>query len=528
MKNLKIYFFVLQSFFSVMVTAQISPGKLSLAHANLEGITNCTKCHVIGEKETTSKCLECHVEINSLIKQNKGYHASTEVKDKRCAECHGEHYGREFQLVIMDTTSFNHDLTAYSLVGKHNKIKCSDCHNENLIKDKLSQKKSQTYLGLGTDCLSCHTDTHQSTLSTNCLNCHNQDAFKPATLFDHNNSAYKLQGKHQEVSCEKCHKIELKNGDKFQQFKGVAYQNCTNCHQDTHENRFGNDCLKCHNYFSFKSTSNTLNNFNHNQTKYPLKGAHQNVDCKECHKTNYTASLKYGKCTDCHSDYHEGQLLKPGLKMDCSDCHSVNNFTSTNFTIEKHNTTKFQLEGAHLAVPCFLCHKTTEKWNFRNLGNTCSDCHKNIHDTYFDKKYMPDNDCKICHSVDIWSDIKFDHAKTEYNLEGKHKEASCRDCHFKESVEGKQQQFRWEENTCTNCHLDQHYGQFDNNGNTTCSDCHTFENWQPSLFDHNQTRFKLDGEHRDVSCIKCHPLVVEPNYSYHIYKLTDISCASCH
>ena len=68
--------------------AQISPGRLSSAHAHLEGLSNCTKCHVLGNKETSSKCLECHVEIKKLISARKGYHSSTIVTGKECHECH--------------------------------------------------------------------------------------------------------------------------------------------------------------------------------------------------------------------------------------------------------------------------------------------------------------------------------------------------------------------------------------------------------------------------------------------------------
>ena len=30
--------------------AQISPGELTKSHAHLEGMLNCTKCHVLGDK----------------------------------------------------------------------------------------------------------------------------------------------------------------------------------------------------------------------------------------------------------------------------------------------------------------------------------------------------------------------------------------------------------------------------------------------------------------------------------------------
>ena len=40
-------------------------------------------------------------------------------------------------------------------------------------------------MGLEEECLSCHNDFHQQTLSNDCLNCHVMDAFKPVTNFDH-------------------------------------------------------------------------------------------------------------------------------------------------------------------------------------------------------------------------------------------------------------------------------------------------------------------------------------------------------
>jgi hypothetical protein len=40
------------------LSAQISPGDLSNPHSNLEGISNCTQCHVLGNKQTNEKCLD--------------------------------------------------------------------------------------------------------------------------------------------------------------------------------------------------------------------------------------------------------------------------------------------------------------------------------------------------------------------------------------------------------------------------------------------------------------------------------------
>ncbi|MGA8264330.1 MAG: hypothetical protein WB779_07810, partial [Ignavibacteriaceae bacterium] len=68
------------------IYAQLSPGDLTKAHANLEGLSNCTKCHELGDKVTNTKCLDCHKDINSLLVKNMGYHSSPEVKNKECSK----------------------------------------------------------------------------------------------------------------------------------------------------------------------------------------------------------------------------------------------------------------------------------------------------------------------------------------------------------------------------------------------------------------------------------------------------------
>ncbi len=513
--------------FSFQVFAQLSPGDLSKAHAHLEGMKNCTNCHVLGEKETTSKCLECHKEIQQLINKKEGYHASSEVAGKKCAECHGEHFGRDFQITRFDEDKFDHNLTGYKLEEKHSEIKCVDCHKPELIDKNISQKKGETFLGLGTECLSCHNDFHQKTLAANCTSCHNQTAFRPATGFEHSQTKFKLIGKHKEQECVACHKTTQKNGQKFQEFAGIEFANCTNCHKDVHENKFGNDCRKCHNEFSFTQVKN-LNGFNHNQTDYPLLGKHQSVNCKACHKTSVTKAVKHNLCSDCHTDYHKSQFVKNGMSPDCNECHTVNGFTSSNFTIEKHKQTKFPLEGAHLATPCFICHKPGKDWNFANMGNRCIDCHDNIHKAVISEKYLPENDCKYCHSSSVWSEIRFDHNQTEFKLEGKHQGINCRICHFSEKDGITAQQFTNLSTSCDQCHQDVHFKQFEVNKRTECERCHTSNSWKPEKFNHNIARFKLDGEHVGLQCIQCHKPADGLIKNYIVYKFEAITCASCH
>lgn len=506
--------------------SQISPGELVKAHAHLEGMSNCTQCHTLGAKVSNSKCLVCHTEIKERVDLQKGYHSSAEVKGKECASCHNDHHGRSFQIIRFDTAKFQHDLTGFKLEGAHSKQKCNACHASKFISDKKLKSKPKTYLGLKTDCLSCHTDYHQKTLPGSCSNCHGQQSFKPAVKFSHAKTKFPLVGKHQTVDCSKCHAVETREGKPFQRFAGVQFANCTNCHTDVHENKFGQNCKECHSESSFHDIKSNKK-FDHSKTGFALEGKHINVSCASCHKTNVTAPLKHSNCTDCHTDYHKGQFAKSGKSPDCNKCHTVNGFTPSNFTIENHNQCDFKLQGAHVAVACIECHKKKDNWSFRNVGKSCVDCHKNIHKSTIQQKYYPEENCKICHTETKWDEVKFDHSKTNFQLTGAHVNASCRDCHFdSDKPVNEQQKFTGLPKTCTSCHTDNHNRQFEKNGITDCNECHGTENWQASKFNHNNTAFKLDGKHENVACAKCHKQ--EQGQKFIQYKIKDFKCETCH
>ncbi|MCK5703630.1 MAG: cytochrome c family protein, partial [Cyclobacteriaceae bacterium] len=109
---------VLCFFVAISANAQISPGDLSNAHADMEGIMNCTKCHVLGGEVSNEKCLDCHLELKTRIDQKKGYHVSDEVKNKDCTTCHSDHHGRNFEMVRFNEDDFRHQLTGYELTGQ--------------------------------------------------------------------------------------------------------------------------------------------------------------------------------------------------------------------------------------------------------------------------------------------------------------------------------------------------------------------------------------------------------------------------
>jgi hypothetical protein len=295
-----------------------------------------------------------------------------------------------------------------------------------------------------------------------------------------------------------------------------------------HQNKFGQDCKKCHTDESFHLVKG-IGTFDHDKTNYKLTGKHIIVSCKSCHKASLTTPVKHEKCSDCHIDYHKKEFAANGKSPDCSDCHNNIGFTPSMFSFEKHNQSKFRLDGAHMATPCLSCHKKKDNWSFRNIGIKCVDCHKNEHKGTIQEQYFPDETCVACHQTEQWQHVKFDHSQTRFKLEGVHHKTKCSACHYP----GKEnkltaQKFTGLSMLCNECHANPHAGQFDVNGVTECNRCHGYENWTKSTFDHNSSRFRLQGVHAQIACAKCHPEVTNSKGTYVEYKNNKLLCSDCH
>lgn len=522
---MKLLIFIL--FFSVSVLAQISPGDLTKAHAKLEGMSNCTKCHELGEQVYNSKCLDCHTEIRSLINAKRGYHSSSDVKGKDCWSCHSEHHGRNFRIINFNPSGFDHSKTGYVLKGKHAEIDCEDCHNSKFIDYSKLKHTGKTYLGLSKECGSCHEDFHLGKLGSNCTECHSNESFKPAVGFDHAKTNFKLTGAHQNVNCVSCHSLTEKNGKEFQTFETKNFSNCNSCHNDPHKTAFGNDCKSCHLTSSFQRIREGA--FDHSKTNFPLLGKHKLVGCNDCHKGGISNKPKFEKCIDCHSDFHKGDFIVDNKPVDCVKCHSVEGFKPSLFTVVDHTETNFPLTGAHLAVPCQSCHYEDSKWKFSDLKKYCIDCHKDVHGNELSEKFLPEDDCTFCHETTNWSTISFDHSSTKFDLIGKHGSVQCSGCHLEEDQTGENKfRFKSLNSGCKICHTDVHFDQFETEDDLYCSRCHTFENWQPDKFDHNKTEFSLRGAHQKLDCSRCHKPVEEDGNIFIKYKLEEFKCAACH
>ncbi|MDP2343621.1 MAG: cytochrome c3 family protein [Deltaproteobacteria bacterium] len=575
-----------------------SPGPLAKPHAQLEGLGNCTQCHGEGSQHDNARCLECHGEIDRRRSQGRGYHAK--VRAQLCAECHREHRGVDVDLITWPGAgtqrSFDHRLTGWPLLGKHKGNDCKKCHEPRRVVDddarRLQADKGRaTLLGLAPTCVGCHFDEHRDQEGERCDKCHTPEKWKPAPLFDHNKmSVFALTGRHKQVACTKCHVAVVDDGvgvddvnaagvfpaprdSAFLQMKPVPHARCTECHDDPHRGNFGRNCVQCHSTAGWPVIKVTAEDTGfHDKTRYPLRGAHVDVNCRVCHgpfrgQPAVFKGLKHERCADCHADAHAGQIAVDAKgAVRCEQCHVVDAFVPATFDVAAHDKTRFPLEGGHRAIACTTCHTRAERL-VRNVPKAvrarleqrgrpllasavqldlpglklvgdkgpmrCESCHDDVHAGQFDARIKA-RGCNACHDARSFKEPEFDHDGSRFPLLGKHKRVDCVACHARERRPGKPALVRYRPLpfACADCHVDEHLGQL----GTDCARCHGNDGFKPSTFDHvdpRRTRFVLEGRHQEVACAKCHVAVQvagvdRADQTTSRYRPVPMECATCH
>ena len=276
-------------------------------------------------------------------------------------------------------------------------------------------------------------------------------------------------------------------------------------------------CQNCHTAMGWKPIR-AVPEFDHNRTKFPLRGMHASATCTSCHVKPVFANTGT-RCADCHADIHKRQL-----GPNCEQCHSVKGWKVQVQQIKDHNN-RFPLIGAHAAVDCASCHKNGALSKYSTMPTDCYSCHasefKNtVNPNHVGGKF-PTN-CSQCHSFDSWYNATFDHALTGFPLTGMHTvpPRQCADCHVNNN-------YNITVTTCVSCHLKDYNGATNPNHvqggfAQTCESCHTTSAWQPATFDHAKSGFPLTGLHTvpPRQCTDCH---VNNNYN-----ITNTACVSCH
>ena len=525
--------------------AQISPGKLSRAHQAYEGMTKCGSCHALGAGAPRFKCLSCHAEIRARLDAKRGFHATVVKRDggtkQECVRCHSDHYGDSFRIVKWEPSrdDFDHRRTGYSLEGRHAGLECSRCHQpQHIAKAELAsiraRDKKQTYLGLSTQCSSCHADEHRGQFGAGCARCHNSfNTWKQPALFDHSAARFRLTGLHEKVACAGCHKPVSGDGKTYIRYKEVAFGSCADCHRDPHRAAFAGSCQGCHTDNGWKQVK-MQETFDHSTTRFPLRGLHAKVACLDCHKSaNFKEPVAHGQCRDCHQrdDPHKGQFAAE----DCGSCHSETGYKPSTFDVSRHQRSRYPLVAKHAVVECARCHTPAgREANYHPAHEACGECHKDAHGGQFAAAPYK-NHCERCHTEAGFRPSTFTlskHQETGFRLTGGHAATACMDCHKPPAgiFPAPPATFHFADRSCTGCHADPHRGQFEGSGRIGCETCHTTRAWtQVGQFDHETTGFTLSGAHRAVECTGCHhPANLGVSMRQVVFRGAPVKCAGCH
>jgi len=320
----------------------------------------CVSCHA-GEQyaNTPSTCIGCHREDDSHAGKN-----GTE-----CQQCHTT---RDWQQLLFD----HFERTGFALRGGHDNLDCAACHVESTLD-----------VAPPNDCIGCHRedDVHMGVNGTTCSSCHRVTEW-PDVTFDHaRDTDFALHGAHSSLECESCH---------VQPASVAALSTeCFSCHRedDPHEGQLGEACATCHQEVAWKQDVR----FDHDLSRFPLLGKHNEVGCESCHETQAFHNAA-DSCIECHAedDAHERRL-----GTDCAQCHNPNAWLA--WTFDHDAQTRFALTGAHDGLDCLACHRRPVDAAIE-LSSTCGSCHRSddIHRGEFG------TDCVQCHTTESFRDLR--------------------------------------------------------------------------------------------------------------------------
>ncbi|MES9857088.1 MAG: cytochrome c3 family protein [Sedimenticola sp.] len=463
------------------------PGKLIDGHSRYE--KKCETCHKKLKKERQDElCLDCHDHRNIAvdIEERRGFHGKSVIVSRvACSHCHTDHEGRNADVILFDSQSFDHTITDFKLNGKHQNVECSECH--------FPDRK---YNEAPVECIDCHKDDqpHDDRLGKECDKCHTNESWSKLAFNHDKDTDFVLKEKHSELACNLCHAEK--------RYKETP-KTCIACHHvnDSHQGKNGNKCEDCHRSDDWKRVR-----FDHDkETKFSLTGMHKKRACYSCHKKKIYSNKKLQQeCFSCHrlSDEHKGVN---GEK--CSQCHTTKGWSKTKFT---HDTdTKFTLKGKHKGLACRSCHR--DKSTDKKQDMSCISCHKDddLH------RNQEGNKCEYCHTEKSWNqDVFFEHDLTNFPLVGQHGTVPCESCHLSPA-------FKDVEKSCNECHQpeDPHGARLGDR----CEQCHNPTSWNLWEFDHDtRTDYPLNGSHRELVCHACHEGDVNENSK------PSKRCIACH
>lgn len=558
-------------------------GKETAAKINNTPLMRCETCHnesawkqsvrfdhgtqtrfTIDGKHEQNRCFDCHTPKAGMKAQStpntlrkyffsdlpkkscetchKSPHPPTfhkKFKNMTCAQCHTT---AGWDIVRVGGDKNFHSKTRFPLTGKHQSVDCKTCHVVNGKEQYKFPNADKNF------CVNCHKTPHkeqfkEATLEKPCSTCHTTQSFDKRPLFDHDTTGFKLTGKHKEVGDQNCFACHVATNQKlptnppkvahlFRFDERKDPQLCANCHTTPHKKQFREETLKkscatCHTTAGFDKQLA----FDHDTARFKLPGYHQKIakECNECHRPSKDIVIgkpprkgrmfmfpgeNRGFCENCHANEHKNMFQPKFSSRPCTSCHTPDRFRD----LKKfdHGQTDFEIKGKHVKVRCEQCHTPTKerfkqgskdrkgKFRFPELeAKSCATCHQDPH------RGANGPNCAKCHNENGWKSAGDFHK--DFELVGIHLQTDCKACHETGRV------LRGSSQECIVCHAkdDNHNGQLQQ-----CGDCHLQNFWQQTLFNHNMTRFPLQGAHRVTECRACH--------NQGVYQGLPTDCRGCH
>jgi hypothetical protein len=368
----------------------------------------CRQCHVnLVFSDIGTGCADCHADIHRRQNGNN------------CARCHTVFGWRQI------VRNINGHENNFPLFGAHAAVQCEGCHRN---------AATGQFLGLNTDCASCHIDDYLGAKSVDhkaagysldCKTCHNSDSWSQS-VGHVQLTGFVLEGAHAKLDCAQCH-IAGK-------FSGIP-TTCVGCHLQRYntvkdpnhvQGAFPQDCTLCHSTAAWTPAL-----FDHAKTQFALTGAHATQQCSACHSSGQYAGLPTA-CVSCHLSRFNSTAnpnhVTAGFPKDCNICHSTAVWTPALFD---HSTTGFQLTGKHTEVQCSNCHIAGV---YAGTPTDCYSCHSKEYASATNPGHVAagfPRDCTQCHSPSSWSGAVFNHTWFQI-YSGTHagRWTVCGDCHI--------------------------------------------------------------------------------------------------
>ena len=331
----------------------------------------------------------------------------------RCEQCHSTTSWFDLPDSVR---SFDHTAIGFTLRGAHARAACEACHlpsraaplSEKAVLVRANFVRPFARQRIRFDrCDACHTDVHEGQLGPggagrDCGACHTEAHFTPTRFSQamHDSTAYPLAGAHRATPCSRCHPAlpGSRPGSGAVRFRQPD-RACTACHRDEHGGQFAGRvvpgargtasvdsrqptlCETCHGVEAWKPIT-----FDHDSTRYPLRGAHRQLACGRCHTRPAGASrdipVTYSglpttcNASGCHVDPHRGQFADRRRGGECVTCHSEESWRSLLFDHQRDSD--WPLDGAHVDVRCVECHRPEGQPPFTRytpMPHECQDCH---------------------------------------------------------------------------------------------------------------------------------------------------------